>query len=73
MEWGTAVSWALQDPLLQNAALQDVCHLAEAKGPEAWRRKMVFAQQSGEAWQQLGTVCLDEVTVKIIATLYSTV
>ncbi|KAL3163366.1 hypothetical protein ABBQ32_009754 [Trebouxia sp. C0010 RCD-2024] len=61
MEWGTAVSWALQDPLLQNAALQDVCHLAEAKGPEAWRRKMVFAQQSGEAWQQLGTVCLDEV------------
>ena len=51
----------LQDALMQNAAFQDVCYLAEAKGQEAWRRKMVFAQESGEAWQQIGTVCMDEV------------
>ena len=53
---------ALQDSLMQSAAFQDVCFLAEAKGPEAWRRKMVFAQESGEAWQQIGTVCMDEVS-----------
>lgn len=46
---------------MQNAAFQDVCYLAEAKGQQAWRRKMVFAQDSGEAWQQIGTVCMDEV------------
>lgn len=51
----------LQDALMQNAAFQDVCYLAEAKGQQAWRRKMVFAQDSGEAWQQIGTVCMDEV------------
>ena len=65
LEWGGGDCYmvGLQDALLQNAALQDVCYLAEAKGPEAWRRKMVFAQESGEAWQQLGTVCLDEVSL----------
>ena len=51
----------LQDALMQTAAFQDVCYLAEAKGQEAWRRKMVFAQETGEAWQQIGTACMDEV------------
>lgn len=46
---------------MQNTAFQDVCYLAEAQGQQAWRRKMVFAQDSGEAWQQIGTVCMDEV------------
>lgn len=47
---------------MQNAAFQDVCFLAQATGPDGWRRKMVFAQDSGEAWQQIGTVCMDEVS-----------
>ncbi|KAA6422267.1 MAG: hypothetical protein FRX49_07737 [Trebouxia sp. A1-2] len=50
-----------KDPLLQNAAFQDLCFLAEASGPAAWRRKMVFHKDSGETWQQLSTVCMDEV------------
>lgn len=56
----------LQDALMQCAAFQDVCYLAEAKGQEAWRRKMVFAQESGEAWQQIGTVCMDEVRLLLL-------
>ncbi len=51
----------VQDPLMQNAAFQDLCFLAEASGPAAWRRKMVFQEDSGETWQQLSTVCVDEV------------
>ena len=53
----------LQDTLMQHAAFQDVCFLAQATGPDAWRRKMVFAQDSGEAWHQIGTVCMDEVSI----------
>lgn len=62
-EWSTScgVVVVLQDALMQNAAFQDVCYLAEAKGQEAWRRKKVFAQESGEAWQQIGTTCMEEV------------
>ncbi len=52
----------LQDPLMQNAAFQDLCFLAEASGPSAWRRKMVFQKDNGETWQQLSTVCVDEVS-----------
>ncbi|KAL0042321.1 hypothetical protein WJX77_009031 [Trebouxia sp. C0004] len=50
-----------KDPLMQNAAFQDLCFLAEASGPAAWRRKMVFHKDNGETWQQLSTVCVDEV------------
>ena len=57
-----ATAGAVQDPLLQNAAFQDLCFLAEASGPAAWRRKMVFHKGSGETWQQLSTVCMDEVS-----------
>lgn len=46
---------------MQQAAFQDVCFLAEAQGPQAWRRKMVFNKDNGETWQQIGTVCIDEV------------
>jgi hypothetical protein len=56
-----AKAGALQDPLMQNAAFQDLCFLAEASGPAAWRRKMVFQKDNGETWQQLSTVCVDEV------------
>lgn len=52
----------LQDPLMQNAALQDLCFLAEATGPDAWRRKMVFDKDSGETWRQVSIVCMDEVS-----------
>lgn len=52
---------ACHDPLMQNAAFQDLCFLAEASGPAAWRRKMVFQKDNGETWQQLSTVCVDEV------------
>ena len=52
----------LQDVMMHSAAFQDVCHLAEAAGADAWRRKMVFAQESGDAWQQIGTACMDEVS-----------
>ena len=51
----------LQDPALQNAAFQDLCFLAEASGPAAWRRKMVFDKDNGEAWQKLSSACMDEV------------
>lgn len=47
--------------LLQQSAFQDLCFLAEAVGPQAWRRKMVFDKDNGETWQQIGTVCIDEV------------
>lgn len=52
----------LQDPLIQNAALQDLCFLAEATGPDAWRRKLVFDKDSGETWRQVSIVCMDEVS-----------
>ncbi len=58
----TAKAGAVQDPLMQNAAFQDLCFLAEASGPAAWRRKMVFQKDNGETWQQLSTVCVDEVS-----------
>ena len=47
---------------MQNAAFQDLCFLAEASGPAAWRRKMVFQKDNGETWQQLSTVCVVEVS-----------
>ncbi len=53
----------VQDPLIQNAAFQDLCFLAEASGPAAWRRKLVFDKDNGETWQQLSTVCVDEVSI----------
>ena len=57
-------SWLLlQDAVLQNAAFQDLCYLAEASGPAAWRRKMVFDKDNGEAWQKLSSACMDEVCV----------
>ena len=54
------VVW-FQDPMMQNAAFQDLCFLAEATGPEAWRRRIVFEKDNGEAWPKLGTACMDEV------------
>jgi hypothetical protein len=57
-----AKAGVLQDSLMQNAAFQDLCFLAEAAGPAAWRRKMVFQKDNGETWQQLSTVCVDEVS-----------
>ena len=50
--------------MMQNAAFQDLCFLAEATGPEAWRRKIVFEKDNGEAWQKLGTACMDEAWTK---------
>lgn len=51
----------LQDAEIQNAAFQDLCFLAEASGPAAWRRKMVFDEDNGEAWQKLSSACMVEV------------
>ena len=47
---------------MQNAAFQDLCFLAEASGPDAWRRKMVFDKDNGETWRQVSIVCMDEVS-----------
>ena len=49
---------------MQNAAFQDLCFLAEASGPDAWRRKMVGERGYGEAWQKLGIACMDEVQLR---------
>lgn len=46
---------------MQQAAFQDLCFLAEAQGPQAWRRKIVFDKDNGELWQQIGIICIDEV------------
>ena len=46
---------------MQQAAFQDLCYLVEAEGPQAWRRKLVFEKDNGEIWQQIGTICIDEV------------
>ena len=46
---------------MQHAAFQDLCFMAEAQGPQAWRRKMVFDKDDGELWQQIGIICVDEV------------
>ena len=60
--------YMLQDPLMQQAAFQDLCFLAEAQGPQAWRRKIVFDKDNGELWQQIGIICIDEVNCSCILT-----
>ena len=50
-----------QDQLTQAAALQDLGALAAGGAAEAWRRRAIFDDDTGGAWQTPVRVCLDEV------------
>jgi hypothetical protein len=52
---------AAQDALAQAAALQDLAALAAPGAAEAWRRRAVFEDETGAAWQAAARACLDEV------------
>jgi hypothetical protein len=51
----------VQDPSLRQAALVDLCLLAESKGQDAPRRARIFADEDGAAWGAAARVCLGEV------------
>ncbi|KAK9816593.1 hypothetical protein WJX72_002389 [[Myrmecia] bisecta] len=50
-----------QEPLLQEAAFQDLASLAEVEPSIAWRRAEIFRDDSGAAWALLARLCLEEV------------
>ncbi|KAK9834971.1 hypothetical protein WJX81_000562 [Elliptochloris bilobata] len=56
---------ALQDS--KAAALQDLGALAAGGKAEAWRRRAIFDDDTGAAWQAPVRVCLDEVTAVVEA------
>lgn len=52
----------LQNELVKQAALADLCQLAESSsGLDVARRSPFFADESGAAWAAATSVCLDEV------------
>eukprot|EP00884_Botryococcus_braunii_P015231 jgi/Botrbrau1/2391/Bobra.0395s0023.1 len=57
-----------KDDLIRQAALVDLCHLAESNGPDAARRAPLFADESGSAWVNATRPCLEEVS-KLVTTL----
>ncbi|KAK9851354.1 hypothetical protein WJX84_007511 [Apatococcus fuscideae] len=52
---------AQQEPVLQEAAFLELRLLTQQPGAAAWRKREVFADDSGAAWHVIAQVCLDQV------------
>ena len=52
---------ALQRPVWQALALQDLTHLSQGGASEAWRRAAIFDDESGQSWSTAVQQCLGEV------------